>query len=282
MTEGVIDLLEAVCVDDGDGFHALEVRTVGFIIAARVGVRHRIQEEVHVSVVVPVKEQTRAVRVDPAALVETAQEFEHAWCTVQVQVLRHHEVHIGAGELQLIERRLLRIGTGRGTVRTGPVVIPEGGAVLLRVPENTLLIELEHIVGRRVDETHDVKHGLQAADILEDDRGGRIQRSDMGREILRFLHLRVQQLADRRDVVIRTEIRPERTHTKIAPVVLVTDREEDAHGELRIFLRRQVHRIPQALEVLLAEIAEVVRTRDVLHAVAVLWRLVPVCHIREA
>ena len=70
--EGVIDLLEAVRVDDGDGFHALEVRAVGLIVAARVGVRHRIQEEVHVPVVIPIEEQTCAVRVDPAALVEAA------------------------------------------------------------------------------------------------------------------------------------------------------------------------------------------------------------------
>ena len=65
-------------------------------------------------------------------------------------------------------------------------------------------------------------------------------------------------------------------------MVLIADREEDAHGELRILLRRRIHRIPQALEILLAEIAEVVRARDVLHTVAVLWRLVPVCHIHEA
>ena len=65
-------------------------------------------------------------------------------------------------------------------------------------------------------------------------------------------------------------------------MVLVADREEDAEGELRILLRRRIHRIPQALEVMLTEIAEIVHTRDVLHAVTVLWRLVPVRHIRKA
>ena len=63
--------------------------------------------------------------------------------------------------------------------------------------------------------------------------------------------------------------------------MLLSAGQEDAHGKLRVFLRRFVHGLLQAVEILSAQTMEVLRLGGVHHRMAVLGRLIPVGNIHQ-
>ena len=202
-------MLEAVHVDERYALHALEVGAVGLEIAARIDARQRVEKQLHILAARAVEQEARAVRVDPAALVEPRDHFEHAGRAVDRNVLRDDEIHLVAGKFELVERGVLGEGARGDAVGAAAVGVPERGAALARAVQRAVRVQLEHGIGRRVDQTDDVKDCAEALDLVDDRRPVRraLVRAAEGRMAVLLL-LRVGHAADHADIAAGRERRP--------------------------------------------------------------------------
>ena len=147
----IVDELEVVYVDQRHALHALKVGAVGFKIAARIDVGQRVEEQLHILAARAVKQKTRAVCVNPAALVEPRDQLEHAGRAVDRNILGDDEIHLISCKFKLVERSMLCKRPCGDAVGAARIVIPERGAALACAVQNAVRIEIEHGVFCRVN-----------------------------------------------------------------------------------------------------------------------------------
>ena len=276
---GIVDVLEAVHVDERYALHALEVGAVGLEIAARIDVGQRVEEQLPILAARAVEQEARAVRVDPAAIAEPRDHLEHAGRAVDDDVLRDDEIHLVAGKFELVERGVLGKGASGDAVGAAAVAVPERGAALARAVQHAVRVDLEHGIGLRVDQTDDVKDCAEAPDLVGEQRPVRraLVRTAEGRAAVLLL-LRVGHDADHADIAAGRERRPERVHPDVVPVLLAADRQEQADGKLVVLGRRGLEGAPEPRDVGRTQRAQIVRVVHVHDRPALLPRTAPVDH----
>ena len=66
--------------------HALQMGAIGLKIPPGIGVRERVHEQLHVLGPAVIQQEPGAVGVDPAALTQLGQHFQHTGHPIQAQV----------------------------------------------------------------------------------------------------------------------------------------------------------------------------------------------------
>ena len=174
---------------------------------------------------------------------------------------------------------MLGEGASGDAVGAAAVGVPERGAALARAVQRAVRVQLEHGIGRRVDQTDDVKDSAEALHILDDQRPVRraLVRAAEGRMAVLLL-LRVGHAADHADIAAGRERRPERVQPDAVPVLLARDRQEHADGKLVVLGRRGLEGGMEPRDVGRTQRAHIVRVVHVHDRPALLPRTAPVDH----
>jgi len=145
--------------------------------------------------------------------------------------------------------------------------------------QRAVRVDLEHGIGRRVDQTDDVKDGAKAPDLVGERRPvlrAPVRAAEGRTAVLLLLH--VGHAADHADIAAGRERRPERVHPDAVPVLLALDRQEQADGKLVVLGRRGLEGAPNPLDVGRPEQAHTVRVVRVQDRPALPPRAAPVDH----
>ena len=230
-----------------------------------------------------IQQEPGAVGVDPAALTQLGQHFQHTGHPIQAQVFGNDEVHIRIGKFQLVQGRFLGECPGGNAVGAAAAVVPEGRAVAAVGMENALLVQFQHGIGSGVYEANNIEHHSQTVHLRREGLRAVLRIHVCGRQQQRLFdgELRVHQLTHGTHIVLRLPVGPQRPHPQIAPVMLRAAGQQQAHGKFRRLLGRGIHRLLQPAEILLTQAVEALRVSSVLHCMAVLGRFIPIGDVRQ-
>ena len=144
---------------------------------------------------------------------------------------------------------------GSAVCAADAAVAPKCRTAAARRMEPVLLVQFQHKMGDGVHQPNGIENRFQPPHLLRNARSSLCRRARVcsgHHQRLLCGKLRIGQLSHGAHIVVWAALGPQRPHPQIAPVLLLSAGQEHTHGELRVFLRRFLHSLLQAADVLSA------------------------------
>ena len=153
-------------------------------IAAGVGPGQRVYESAALHSVAAVQQQTVAAHIQPAAIRQPGDQFQHTAPAAYLDILGNDKIGFLVLELDLIQDGLAGVGFGGDAVFAPGIPVPYHVAVAGLFGQDAVTVQRKHLAVPRVYQTHHIKDALQPPQEM----GGILLRVGRGQQLGLMLH----------------------------------------------------------------------------------------------